>query len=97
MAQKFCWHYISLYIKKILQLSNCRRHSNTNGLEDLAADASTLAAHGNSLAILFYGRFLKRPQILLDVIPLEFMSCDIQSTLQLFAQNQSQETAKIDR
>ncbi|MBT3185869.1 MAG: hypothetical protein HN342_15235, partial [Nitrospina sp.] len=94
MAQKFCWHYIPIVAGKILQLSNRRRNSDADSLENLSTNTSALTAHGDALAVLFDSRFLKRPQILLDVIPLELMSGDIKPTLQLFAQNQGQETAE---
>ena len=75
-------------------LANRRRDSNPGRLKDLAADAPTFAANGQTLTRFLNGNLLQRFKILLDICPFEPVACLIQAAIQFFAQHQSQETAE---
>src|SRR5208337_717858 len=75
-------------------LANRRRDSNPDRLKDLAADAPTFAANGQTLTLFLNGNLLQRFEILFDICPFEAVACLIQTAIQFLAQHQSKETAE---
>jgi len=92
------WHYlyrILLETFRCLHFLNGRWNRYTDGLENLATGAQTLAANGDAAPAVFLDhRLLQGPKILLDIGPLENVAGFFQSAVQLFSEQQRQKAAE---
>ena len=77
-----------------LNFANGRRHCHADGLKHFAAYAFCPAANRQLSAVFLYVGLLQRPQILLDVRPLEDVAGFFKMPIEFLAQHQGQKLQK---
>lgn len=91
------WHYISPFFAAAISgpdLTDGRRQTHADSLEDFAAGPLALTPYGYPFAIFYDHGLLKGFEILFDVRPFEVMPGGVQPAVELLFENQGQKAAE---